>query len=339
MAEPNCLTIECLSPAQLQRCPHGWWEDVLACVCYDGEVIEPPVGGIPRPDVNTAVLGPGEERAEVWRLAGPLSSGQLGRVHYRRAEQLLFAALQVHEREFPAAANAAERLRTATVAAYRELFQALEALGFAHPLRFWNYVPDINADNAGAERYWHFNGARRSAFLDARRNIAGNVPAASALGAARDSALTVYCLAGREPPISLENPRQCSAWQYPRQYGPLPPTFARACLDPTLGQTLYISGTASIVGHRSEHPGDTLAQTRETLSNIQALVATANEHLGRARHAAARLCYKIYLRHPHDQLPVERELRLALGENVPMLFLHADICRRELAVEIEAVGL
>ncbi len=46
--------------------------------------------------------------------------------------------------------------------------------------------------------------------------------------------------------------------------------------------TLFISGTASIVGHRSLHIGDTAAQTRETLTNIEALLGEANRLAGGA---------------------------------------------------------
>jgi chorismate lyase/3-hydroxybenzoate synthase len=39
--------------------------------------------------------------------------------------------------------------------------------------------------------------------------------------------LQVYGLAARHPGTPVENPRQVSAWRYPRQYGPTAPTFAR----------------------------------------------------------------------------------------------------------------
>jgi hypothetical protein len=92
--------------------------------------------------------------------------------------------------------------------------------------------------------------------------VTGAVPAASAVGIA-DGPLDLCFFAGRgEPPLPLENPRQISTYDYPPQYGPRAPTFSRATLAQIGGQwTLFISGTASIVGHQSLHPDDILAQT------------------------------------------------------------------------------
>jgi enamine deaminase RidA (YjgF/YER057c/UK114 family) len=266
-----------------------------------------------------------------------MQSGTLGRVHYRRHERLLFAAVCLAETQFcTAGAAPAAALQAATATAYNELFGALEQLGCPHPLRMWNYLPQINDASDGTERYWHFHDARRDAFVDARRATHGNVPAASVLGTAPGGALVIYCLAAAQPPIALENPRQCSAWRYPPQYGPRRPIFARACIE--ADGTLFISGTASIVGHESTHAGDVAAQTRETVSNIQALLQAANERAGRARYAAERLRYKVYVREPADQPLIEQTLREQIGPAPPVLFLRADICRRELLVEIEAVG-
>jgi chorismate lyase/3-hydroxybenzoate synthase len=44
------------------------------------------------------------------------------------------------------------------------------------------------------------------------------------------------------------------------------------------------------------------------------------------------------VRHPAHLASIERELRCEIGERPQVMFLRADICRRELLVEIEAVG-
>ncbi len=345
VTEP-ALQIEYAAPAGLQRQPDGWWREVLALVRFDHGADGPPWSdpdrGIPSPEVKTPVLGSSDHRAEIWRVAAPMQSGTHGRVHYRGNERLLFAALCVAEAQFGAAGAApAAALRAATAAAYHELFATLEQLGCPHPLRMWTYLPQINEAAGGAERYWHFNDARQDAFVGARRATSGNVPAASVLGTAPGGSLVLYCIAAAQAPITLENPRQCSAWRYPPQYGPRSPIFARACID--ADGTLFISGTASIVGHESTHAGDVAAQTRETVSNIRALVHTANEcdqngRGGGACYAAERLRYKVYVRRPEDQPLIEQTLRREIGPAPPVLFLRADICRRELLVEIEAVG-
>jgi enamine deaminase RidA (YjgF/YER057c/UK114 family) len=223
--------------------------------------------------------------------------------------------------------------------AYAGLFELLRGLDYPHALRLWNYLPDIHASNAGAERYEQFNAGRQDAFLRAGRRLMGEVPAASVLGVRATPLVNLYGLATREAPLPVENPRQCSAWDYPRQYGERRPTFARACIDRTGGARLFISGTASILGHHSEHPGDPAAQTRETLRNIRALLTAANERVGARRFTERDLAYKIYVRHPQDQPAIEGVLREELGDDPLCLFLRADVCRPELLVEIEAASV
>jgi chorismate lyase / 3-hydroxybenzoate synthase len=131
----------------------------------------------------------------------------------------------------------------------------------------------------------------------------------------------------------VENPRQVSAYHYPQRYGPRAPTFSRAALaeagDGRLG--LFISGTASIVGHESVHPGDVRAQVRETLANLQAVLANASSK-STVRWSLRDVQGVVYVRHAHDYEAVVDALGRDAGE---MVFLHADICRRELDVEIE----
>ena len=141
----------------------------------------------------------------------------------------------------------------------------------------------------------------------AARSI-GNVPAACALGSA-GGGLQIAFLAARANVISVENPRQLSAYHYPSQYGPRSPTFARAGLVRLGGRDmLFISGTASIVGHQTLHDGDVAAQTRECLHNIAAIVAEANRQAPGADFRLDSLAYKVYVRHPEDLATVRREM-------------------------------
>jgi chorismate lyase / 3-hydroxybenzoate synthase len=342
MAAAAKLHIDYPRLADIRSQPASWWRDVLAIVHYaaEGEPAALPMADLPAARVMMPVLAGLDGAVEVWRLAGPMSSGEHGRVQYRRSERLLFAALSIAEQEFAAADgdSRAHGLRSATRAAYSELFGALTALGFPHPLRIWNVLPEINGQTPDGERYWHFNGARQEAFIGERRDIRGNVPAASALGSPQPGPLTVYCIAGARAPIALENPRQSHAWNYPPQFGPRSPTFARACIESGPAQTLFVSGTASIVGFETAHAGDVRAQTRETVHNIRALLAAANARLGIERFALEQLSYKVYVRHSEQLAPIEQELRRAIGPAARTLYLKADICRRDLLVEIEAVG-
>jgi chorismate lyase/3-hydroxybenzoate synthase len=279
---------------------------------------------------------------ETWAAVGPLHYGCHRDIRFSRNDEILFGSIQLSEAGFevpPGKTDGTTPLHCATEAAYRQIFELIDELGFAHILRFWNYIPDINGHTHGLERYRQFNAGRQDGFLHARRQVIGGmVPAASALGAAAGP-LTVCFIASRSTaPIPVENPRQISAYHYPPEYGVRRPTFSRASVVELGGfGMLFLSGTASIVGHVSLHHGDIAAQTRETLVNIAAVLDEANHVLPKAQFSVNDLIYKVYVRHPEDVPLIDRELRRKL--TAPFLYLQADICRRELLLEIEGVAI
>lgn len=339
MSAAQSLRLEYLTPSESRS---QGWRDVLGAAAFDAGA-RAPRGGLdfPLAHVHAPVLGGSHEVLEVWRAGGDAQADTHGRVRYARCGDLLFGSLAVHEAELGAADESSRRtpLEVATDLAYRELFATLAAAGSPQLVRVWNYIPDINLDTHGLERYRQFNTGRHAASLACGRAVAGSVPAASALGAAAGSPLTLYFLASRRAPAFIENPRQVSAYHYPAQYGPRSPAFSRATV---LGErdaaTLFISGTASIVGHRTLHAGDPAAQTREALVNIEALLAEAGRQAGPGALRLDALAYKVYVRDPQALPIIRAELEAALGRNAALLYLKADICRRDLSVEIEAVG-
>jgi len=299
--------------------------------------------GIPIARVDTPVLATDTPLYEIWSSEELAESGQQGRVQFRRTQEMLFGCIALAEQDF--AVQDANRpvtsaLHWATAHAYREIFSTLETQGYPHLLRIWNYLPDITGHSHGTERYRQFNTARRHALRASGRAVAGSVPAASALGADSESPLVIYFLAGKGVPVFVENPRKVSAYHYPRQYGTHSPAFSRAALlRQAGGLTLFISGTASIVGHRSLHLGDSAAQTRETLSNIEALLGEANRLTGGAHFDPDALAYKVYVRRPTDLPVIQAQLASRLGPKAQIIYLRADICRQDLLVEIEATGM
>jgi chorismate lyase/3-hydroxybenzoate synthase len=276
---------------------------------------------------------------EVWSTGGAVRKGQRGFLHYREADRLLFGALQLVEADFIDYTDGKTPLQQAAEAAYQAVFALLDEAGLPHLLRVWNYFADINGSSHGLERYRQFNIGRQDAYLRSGRSVTGKVPAASALGTAAGP-LTIYFIAARGTmPVVIENPRQVSAYHYPAGYGPRSPTFSRASVAwPGDKPVLFISGTASIVGHASMHVGDVLPQTRETLVNIEVLVQQAAQLAPEAGFTLEGLCCKVYLRDPRDLPAVRDELLRRLGPAAQLIFLHADICRAELSIEIEAVG-
>jgi chorismate lyase / 3-hydroxybenzoate synthase len=315
------------------------WDGVLGVVAF----ADPPRGldgtDVPVAEINTPVLGASADLCEIWCTQRPIESGQRARVRYRRDDSVLFGCISVPETATaPGAANDCSTLQAATEQAYREIFAALDSVGYGHLLRVWNYLPEINADRCGTERYWQFNQARRDALIASGRAVSGNVPAACALGSATGSPVAIYFLASKSAPIAVENPRQTAAFQYPPQYGPRP-VFARASVLREASATmLFISGTASIVGHETFHVGDAAAQTRESLVNIEALLGEANRVAGAARFALGSMAYKVYIRRSSDLPIVQAQLSAAIGSSARIVYLKADICRHDLLVEIEASG-
>ncbi len=226
-------------------------------------------------------------------------------------------------------------LAGATERAYRALVDHGERLGFPHLIRIWNYLGAITVGDGDDERYKQFCVGRA-------RVIASRPPhgyaAATAIGVPGETGrLSLFWLAGRAPAIALENPRQSSAWTYPRRYGPVAPGFSRAMLVPDgAAPLLLVSGTAAIVGHASV-PGDTLAQLDETLANVAALIDRAGAQLERTAALGTDSLLRVYLRDPAEAAAVRTRLIARLGATTPFMLLHGDICRRELSIEIEAV--
>lgn len=290
---------------------------------------------------------------EIWQCDAPdLRSERRGALQYRYSETagLAFGSIVVQEQAeaIDADRDGGTPLERATYDAYRTLFDVLDMLGIAHALRIWNTVPAINALQFGIERYRQFNIGRQRAFDACRRALTGSVPAACALGsiapvtgdAPPAAPLAIHFIASRTPADPVENPRQVSAYHYPAEYGPRAPTFARAAAWPAdeASPLLFVSGTASIVGHRTVHRGDVVAQTRETISNLAAVLEQAARQ-GHGAFTLADLSYRVYVRDAGDAAAlaaIERTLREAAGPAVRPLFVHADVCRDDLLVEIDA---
>jgi len=227
-------------------------------------------------------------------------------------------------------ADTAERI-------YRRLIAQLADSDYPYPLRLWNYFPEINQGEGDAERYRRFCVGRGRA-LEAAGLSDARMCAATAIGG-RQNCMQVVALAGTRPGISIENPRQVSAWNYPRQYGPRQPAFARATAVELqgAGYGLLVSGTASVIGHVTAHPNDVEAQTDAAAANLDALLTHAAGALERpalARFAEAGLA-RVYVRRAGDWPEVERRLR-SRWPALQLCGLRGDICRRDLMVEIEA---
>ena len=271
----------------------------------------------------------GEAPLEVWRGNGIVESGYAGAIRCSSDGELLFGAIEVAEGE----GGIEEASRTA----YAAMSAFVADRGFPHLLRIWNYLDAITHGEGDAERYRQFCVGRAQGLGAFETEL---LPAATAIGRCDDErVLQVYWLAAKAPGKPVENPRQVSAYRYPRQYGPQSPSFARAMLPPTADRMpLLLSGTAAVVGHASQHDGELLMQVDETFRNFDALLEAA-----RARQPALPAAFgpgtrlKVYVRDASDLPLVAEALQARFGNRVPRVLLHAAICRRELAIEIDGV--
>lgn len=282
-----------------------------------------PVVRVRAPQLNATPM------AEVWESRAPVTAGAHDGLRYAHNGGALFVACEVAPQA---------TLEADTQAAFARLLAFTRAHGYGHWLRVWAYVPGINAPEAGVERYRRFSLGRHRAFFEGEgRYTRETLPASSALGT-RAGAVTLYVLASTLPGRQRENPRQVSAYDYPTAYGPRSPSFARATLARWAdGAHLYVSGTASIVGHRTLHAGDVARQVDETVCNLHALLEHTAREESLAFGAEAPAALKVYVRHAADYPTVRGLLARHGWGGVPAVYLQTDICRWDLGVEIEGV--
>lgn len=223
-----------------------------------------------------------------------------------------------------------DTLAATTESLYGQLLGEQAALSI---YRTWHFVPGINEQLGGdLENYRAFCLGRANAFQThvARESLHLKIPAASAVGT-RGEYLTLIYLGGRQRGTYLENPRQTPAYEYPLEYGPKPPSFARATAVDYAGRpTLFISGTSSILA--SESIGDSIeSQLATTLENLHIVASQSPIPVGGPRRV------RVYLRHAGDYDYVKAQLEAHyLDEGDEAFYIVADICRKELLVEIEA---
>ena len=247
--------------------------------------------------------------------------------------------------------------------AFSGMADQLAAAGISYDrvVRTWLYLGDILGPEGEKQRYKELNRARTDYYQrfhfgagpvakghHFNRSEAKKIyPASTGIGS-RGDGLLVGCVALQASGlpielISLENPNQISAFDYAKKYSEKSPKFARAMAVVLGSETLvYISGTASITASESRHKGDVAAQTTQTLDNIEALVSRENFSCHGRPHLGATLAdlleARVYIKRPGDY-----ELVRAVCEkrmiDVPTVYVEADVCRKELLVEIEAVAV
>ncbi len=299
---------------------------VLACLRYGREPqsdADPRSVPIPLERLDDAGV------AELWISDEPVQTGESDGIRYAANRSILFGWLHLDEAE-------CATMERSVLRAYVRIDQLINRLGYPHWLRAWNYLAHINQGAGDDERYRRFSLGRYNATA-LKSAFERELPAATAIGTYGEG-LTMCFLVGRHRAQQVENPRQVSAFRYPRQYGPRSPSFSRAMLQHWRDSSvLFVSGTASVVGHATLHPGDASRQFDETLTNVEALLENAARLSGLPRAGFAPEAYKLYVRSPEFFAEVADAARERLMEKGPVAVLQGDICRTDLALEVEAV--
>ncbi|HEY0720798.1 MAG TPA: hypothetical protein VGE50_06050 [Gammaproteobacteria bacterium] len=316
-----------LNSAEAERYLTANADHVLGVVCHGNEVTANatglPVASVAMPQLDHEPL------VEIWKASERVLRGSSGSLVWSRGGDLLFGLYRQPPHE--------DGLESGTYHAYQAIFSLLAEQQTPHLLRIWNYFSAINADDPdGMERYKHFCVGRYEAFAESARLNTSDIPAASAVGS-HGGEFVLYFIAASRRGVAVENDRQVSAYNYPPQYGPRSPLFSRATqLDWLPRRPLFISGTASIIGHASIYYDDAAQQTREALNNIRRLLDLA--YPGHALPFALVRTLKIYVRHEKDLPAIRSQIEAVTGKAIPSIYLLADICRSELLLEIEAIA-
>ncbi|MBX2810115.1 MAG: hypothetical protein KTR20_15960 [Cellvibrionaceae bacterium] len=290
---------------------------VLMVVSYNGSCEAKTLGEIPcgLSTINHSSIN------EVWAVReGHVTRGTQGRFHWHQTDDILCVATWLSATECQSMAHTTEQV-------YLGLLRCFNEHGYYHPTRIWHYLGDINLGKGDRETYKQFCSGRLKAFTTAGVNEK-QYPAASALGHHRSGAV-IFGFATRTLGVHHQNTLQLDAYKYPREYGPSSPSFARAT-SLMLGEQplVFVSGTASIIGHKTTGINDLQHQLDMTISNINHLLVSANPK------QLPLSSLKAYVRHRKDAERVTQ----ALGQHFPdidLLVIHADICRTDLLLEVE----
>jgi enamine deaminase RidA (YjgF/YER057c/UK114 family) len=253
--------------------------------------------------------------------------------------------------------SSAEEAYTESLAAFGTMQRQLARAGanFDQVVRTWIYLNDITIGTSGRQRYQELNRARTDFYRDIGfggrlkwRGAPDKIyPASTGIGT-RASHLAMSCLAleSKRPDVfvlPLENPQQTPAYSYHARYSPDSPKFSRA-MAVVQGHFIdtFVSGTASIVNAKTRHIGDVGGQTEQTIENIERLISPANFERHGLGGTGATLQdigqMRVYLKHLEDYERC-REICEKCLPRVPAIYLHADVCRPDLLVEIEAVAV
>lgn len=242
--------------------------------------------------------------------------------------------------------------RKAAVASFEMVAEILhrENLTMNNLVRQWNFIGDILRMKEGFQNYQVFNEVRSEYYKRYRTNA--GFPAATGVGMKFGGVFLDFCALKADERVTLKaisNPNQINAYEYGQQVlkgvtgNPdsvkHPPQFERGLLlINNTGSTLFVSGTASIIGQETIGKGDISEQTVVTIENIKKVAdierikqLAGKQDMGSGKFSMLR----VYIKKQEDFSSV-KSICYEQFKDSPVMFIEADICRDDLLTEIEA---
>lgn len=237
--------------------------------------------------------------------------------------------------------------------AFRKLGAILESEGmlFSDIIRQWNYIENlleiITSGGTKQQKYQIFNDMRSKYY--SRCQWQNGYPAATGIGMKAGSVM-IEAIAAKGPGVrtlALNNPRQADAHSYSGKVligkperKKSTPKFERAKYVKMMDEdTVFVSGTAAILGERTVNDFNIHSQTEVTIRNILELVSESNLKrkkidLGNSKIHLSQL--RVYVKKRSD-IPAAKEICKLHFPGAEGLYVVSDVCRDNLLVEIECI--
>jgi len=216
-------------------------------------------------------------------------------------------------------------------------------------VRQWNYIGDILKIRDSYQNYQIFNEVR-SEYYQRYRTVKG-FPAATGVGMKHGGVIIDLCALQPDKSVIIkpvDNPNQVNAYEYGQKVlkgladkGKTvkhAPQFERGLLLANFSHsTLYISGTASIIGQETVGVEDIEKQTIVTIENIKKLSdpSRISELVSRPHEPGEKYgLLRAYVKRQSD-FGVVRQICEKFFPQIPVSYVEADICRDDLLIEIE----
>lgn len=305
--------------------------NILGIIEYGLKKDKDEFGDIPYQFIEVAKLS--ENFYEIWFTSEKVSYLKIGKCSIAISKSYCFQSItSIYEDDY----------KEISQKVYEQIFESLNKESY-NITRFWNYIPEITKVECLKQRYKEFCIGREKAFCDFYNDNFKVYPAATGIGIKGENlCISLISINKNKNLINIENPRQIPAYQYSNKYGSSAPIFSRATYiqDSNL-ETIFVSGTASIVGEETVYLDNIVMQTETTIENIEILLSSQNLQKYNIKDISfiENLKYiKVYIKN-WEEYSIIKNICEKHFEKEKIMYIQSDICREELLVEIEGVWM